>query len=164
MIVVRGRLSYFNIDGSLTFPSNQLYYMYYLANTLTLSSVMLWCSCAHCSPTAMSGSLSLICYFIIGASVLSVSPMYVRGIQGTTPGNPDNISGRRVFALRMYQDGSNCVDGPMVGANPCALNTRVCTSVVPRMYGKPTIAVGLVHVDVVLCYCLGLRTLNIHCL
>ena len=75
---------------SLTFPSNQLYYMYYLADTLTLSLVMMLCSCAHCSSTAVSGFLMLICSFILVASVLSVSLMYVRGIQGSTPGIPDN--------------------------------------------------------------------------
>ena len=47
----------------------------------------------------------------------------MRGIQGTPPGIPDNISGRRgYFVLRMYQDGSNnCVNGPMVSVHPCAL-------------------------------------------
>ena len=32
------------------------------------------------------------------------------------------------------------------------------------MYGKPTLVLGMVPVDVVLCCCLGLGTLNIHCL
>ena len=32
------------------------------------------------------------------------------------------------------------------------------------MYGKPTLVLGLVPVSVVLCCCLGLGTLNIHCL
>ena len=31
------------------------------------------------------------------------------------------------------------------------------------MYGKPTLVLGLVPVGVVLCCCLGLGTLNIHC-
>ena len=84
------RLSYLISMASLTFPSNQLYYMHYLADTLTLSFVMLWCSCAQCSSTAVSGFLMLICSFILVASVLSVSLMYVRGIQGSTPGIPDN--------------------------------------------------------------------------
>ena len=106
----------------------------------------------------------LICSFILVASVLSVSLMYVRGIQGSTPGIPDNISGLGCVVLRMYQDGSNCVNGPMVSAHPCALNARVSASEVPCMYGKPTIVVGMVPVDVVLCCCLDIRTLNIHCL
>ena len=135
----------------LTFSSNQLYYMYYLANTLTLSLVKMWCSCAQCSPTAVSGFLRLMCSFVIKASALSVSPMYVRGIQGTTPGIPLMDVG--CVVLSMHQDGSKC-----------AFNTRVSASELPCMFGKPTLVVCLVLVDVVLGCCLGIRTMNIHCL
>ena len=115
----------------VTLSSNQLYYMFYLANTLTLSLVKMWCSCAQCSPTAMSGFLRLMCSFVIKASPLSVSPMYVRGIQGTTPGIPCMDVG--CVVLSMHQDGSKC-----------ALNTRVSASEVPCMCGKPTSVVAWV--------------------
>ena len=51
--------------ASLTFLFNQ---MSSLTSILTLSLVILWCSCGECSPTAVS--------------VLPVSPMYVRGHSG----------------------------------------------------------------------------------
>ena len=55
LVAVHGRLSYFNFDGfSLTFLFNQ---MPSLARTLTLSLVILWCSCVQCSLTAVSGFL-----------------------------------------------------------------------------------------------------------
>ena len=63
---------------------------------------MLWCSCAQCSPTAVSGFPRLRWSFILVASVLPVSPMYVRGHSGTPPGIPDHISERQVrhFGLK----------------------------------------------------------------
>ena len=65
--------------ASLTFLFNQLSS---LASTLTLSLVIVWCSCAQCSPTAVSGFLRLRWSFILVASILPVSPMYVRGHSG----------------------------------------------------------------------------------
>ena len=62
--------------ASLTFLFNQ---MSSLASTLTLSLVILLCSCGQCSPTAVSGFLMLRWTFILVASVLPVSPMYVMG-------------------------------------------------------------------------------------
>ena len=85
-----------------------------LAITLTLSSVIFWCSCAQCSPTAVSEFLRLRWSFILVASVLPVSPMYVRGHSG----HSTIFLSVRCFVLRMYQDGSNGVGGPMVSAHP----------------------------------------------
>ena len=62
--------------ASLTFLFNQLSS---LTSTLTLSLVIVWCSCVQCSPTAVSGFLRLRWSFILVASILPVSPMYVRG-------------------------------------------------------------------------------------
>ena len=50
----------------------------------------------------------------------------------------------------MYQDGSNGVNGPIVSAHPMCLNRRVSASEVPCMYGRPTLILGLVPVDVLL--------------
>ena len=61
-------------------PSLTFLFMTSLASTRTL--VILWCSCAQCSPTAVSGFLRLRWSFIPLASVLPVSPMYVRGNSG----------------------------------------------------------------------------------
>ena len=58
-----------------------------LASTLTLSLVILWYSCAQCSPTAVSGFLRLRWSFILVASVLPVSPVYVRGHSGHSTWN-----------------------------------------------------------------------------
>ena len=53
-----------------------------LSSTLTLSLVLLWCSCAQCSHTPVRRILRLRWSFILVASFLSVSPMYVRGHTG----------------------------------------------------------------------------------
>ena len=65
LVAVHGRLSHFNCDGSLTFLFNQ---MFSLASTLTPSLGILWCSCAQCSPTAVSGFLRLRWSFILVAT------------------------------------------------------------------------------------------------
>ena len=71
MVAVHGRCAYnFDFDGFSHLSLS-------LTSTLTLSLVMLWCSCAQCSPTAVSGFLRLIWSFILVASILPVSPMYV---------------------------------------------------------------------------------------
>ena len=59
--------------ASLNFLFNQ---MSSLPSTLTLSLVILWCSCAQCSPTAVSGFLRLRCSFILVARVLPIWHMY----------------------------------------------------------------------------------------
>ena len=41
--------------------------------------------------------LNLVGQYCNIPQLLSVALMYVRGIQDTSPGIPDNISGRRVF-------------------------------------------------------------------
>ena len=145
--------------ASLTFLFNQ---MSSLASTLTPSFVIVWCSCAQCSPTAVSGFLMLRWCFILVASILPISPMYTvceRAFREFHMVYQTTFMGVRCFVVREYQDGSNGGNGPMA---ICALNTRESDSEVPCMYGKPTLVLGMVPVDEVLCCCLGIGTLNIH--
>ena len=63
----------------------------------------------------------------------------------------------------MYQDGSNGVDGPMVSAHPMCFE-HTCECLGGALCVRQANILRLVPVDVVLCCCLGLETLNIHCL
>ena len=75
-----------------------------LASTMTLSLVILWCSCAQCLTDVCEGAFRAL-HLVYQATFLSV----------------------RRFVLRMYHDGSNDVDEPMVSPHPmCFEHTCEC--------------------------------------
>ena len=105
----------------------------------------------QCSPTAVSGFLRLRSSFILVASVLPVSSMYVRG-----------HSGHSTWYTRPHFCSSGVLSLECTRMDPIVLMSHGKCPPTPCALNKP-VSASEVHVDVVLCCCLGFRTLKIHC-